>query len=478
MAAEKIRLCLNNRKPKRLLNRKREKGVLEVDLITLGWEKKIKEEGPLARRMRPDNLTQFVGQEKIFGPGKPLRKIVESDQLVSLLFYGPPGTGKTSLAKIITSVTKADFVQLNAVAAGVKEVRSVIDEARDNWSLHDKRTILFIDEIHRFNKAQQDVLLSAVEQGTVIFIGATTENPFFYLTAPLLSRLRLFHFEPLQKNEIITLMKEALADPDRGLGKIKIKIDPEALEYFADKANGDARAALNALEMAALIGEDEEDSIRITTDTAAKAMQKRLIRYDRDGDSHFDMASAFIKSIRGSDPDAALYWMARMLNGGEDPLFIARRLIISASEDIGNADPHALPLAVAAAQAVQMIGLPEGRIPLAQAATYLASVPKSNAAYLALEEALKMVEEEENRSVPDHLKDSSYRSAKKMGYGADYRYPHDYPGHYTDQEYLPPALVGRRFYRPADQGQEGKLQRYLENLNRADHEKEENPSKE
>jgi putative ATPase len=449
-----------------------------VDLITLGWEKKIKEEGPLARRMRPENLSHFVGQGKIIGPGKPLQRIIESDHLVSLLFNGPPGTGKTSLAKVIASVTKADFVQLNAVAAGVKEVRAVIDEARDNWSLHDKRTILFIDEIHRFNKAQQDVLLAAVEQGTVIFIGATTENPFFYLTAPLLSRLRLFPFEPLRKSEIVVLMKEALADSDRGLGKIKIKIDPEALDYFADKANGDARAALNALEMAALIGEGEEDSIAITADTAAKAMQKRLLRYDRDCDSHFDMASAFIKSIRGSDPDAALYWMARMLKGGEDPLFIARRLIISASEDIGNADPHALPLAVAAAQAVQMIGLPEGRIPLAQAAAYLASVPKSNAAYLALEEAMKMVEEEENRSVPDHLKDSSYKSAKKMGHGVDYRYPHDYPGHYTAQEYLPPALVGKQFYCPTAQGRERELQSYLENISKTEREQKDHPPEE
>ncbi len=425
-----------------------------MDLVTLNWEKKIKEEGPLAQRMRPENLEQFIGQDKILGPGKPLRQMIESDKLASLIFYGPPGTGKTSLARIISVITSSDFIQLNAVTSGVKEVREIINRARDSWSLHDQRTILFIDEIHRFNKAQQDVLLSAIEQGTVIFIGSTTENPFFYLNGPLLSRTRLFVFEALQAGDIEKLLERALEDQDRGLGKLPLKADREALHYLAEKANGDARAALNALETALFTAKEEKGTINIAIEDAAEAMQKRLLAYDRQGDSHYDMASALIKSIRGSNPDAALYWMARMLSGGEDPLFIARRLVISASEDIGNADPHALTLAVSAANAVQMIGLPEGRIPLAQAVTYLAAAPKSNAAYLAINEAQRLVEDEENRPVPVHLRDSSYGGAKRLGHGKGYLYPHDYPGHYVDQEYLPQALKGKVFYRPTEQGRE------------------------
>lgn len=435
-----------------------------MDLIGLALENKIKEEGPLARRMHPENLAQFVGQEQILSVGKPLRTIITSDKLVSLLFYGPPGTGKTSLARIIASETSAEFVQLNAVASGVKDVRQIIEQARENWSLHNRRTILFIDEIHRFNKAQQDVLLSAIEQGTVIFIGATTENPFFYLTGPLLSRVRLFVFEPLSREDILTLLEKAIKDETRGLGNIKLDVDMEALDYFADKANGDARAALNALETAVIAGEEKEGVIAINMEAAAEAMQKRLLAYDRQGDSHYDMASALIKSIRGSDPDAALYWIARMIKGGEDPLFIARRLVISAAEDVGNADPAALPLAMAAAQAVQMIGLPEGKIPLAQAAVYLAGVPKSNAAYLAINEAILLVEEEETRPVPKHLKDSSYRGAKRLGHGEGYRYPHDFPGHYIEQDYMPSGLTGKKFYRPTGQGREKEIRTYLEQI--------------
>ncbi len=556
-----------------------------MDLIAYNLEQKIRQEGPLAQRMRPESLEQFVGQEQILGRGKPLRTLVEADRLVSLLFYGPPGTGKTSLARIIATATRAAFTRLNAVSAGVKEVREVIREAEENWSLHSRRTILFIDEIHRFNKAQQDALLAAVEQGTVIFIGATTENPFFYLTGPLLSRIRLFVFEALQREEITQLINAALADAEKGLGKFAFTLDQEAQDYLADKSSGDARAALNALEMAALTAlaeqkksetaepgdedfrsgsaanghgreaagsglensacaphdamletevagaglETEKPGARVneagletetskarvneagletiesetgpaglgaepaapgakltepaeksdvargdfllTLDAVREAMQQRMLTYDRQGDSHYDMASALIKSIRGSDPDAALYWMARMLKGGEDPLFIARRLMISAAEDIGNADPQALPLAVAAAQAVQMIGLPEGRIPLAQAVTYLAGAPKSNASYLAIGQAMHYVEDEENDRVPPHLRDSSYRGAGRLGHGEGYKYPHDYPGHYIDQDYLPPALAGKKFYRPTQQGREKEIASYLERLDRSKEER-------
>ncbi|MEW5784819.1 MAG: replication-associated recombination protein A [Bacillota bacterium] len=435
-----------------------------MDLITLNWEEKIGKEGPLARRMRPDNLAQFAGQESILGEGKPLRRLIDGDRLVSMLFFGPPGTGKTTLAHIIASTTRCAFVQLNAVSAGVKDLRQVIAEAVERWAGFSKRTILFIDEIHRFTKAQQDALLAAVEQGTVIFIGATTENPFFYLTGPLLSRTRLFIFEPLSSAVILELLQRALVDREKGLGQLPVEAAPEALRYLADQANGDARTALNALELAATAFYEPEAKITVTLEAAQEALQSRALAYDRDGDNHYDIASALIKSIRGSDPDAALYWMARMLKGGEDPLFIARRLIISAAEDIGNADPRALQVAVAAAQAVQMIGLPEGRIPLAQAVTYLAAVPKSNAAYLGIEAARQAVEEECNESVPVHLRDSSYRGAGRLGHGRGYRYPHDYPGHFVRQSYLPASLQGKTFYKPTASGFEKQIKDRLERL--------------
>jgi len=434
----------------------------KVDLVSYGLESKIKAEGPLAQRMRPLTLDQFAGQMQILAEGKPLRTLITRDKLVSLIFYGPPGTGKTSLAKIIADATQAEFVQLNAIAAGVKDARQVIEQARENWSLNGKRTILFIDEIHRFNKSQQDVLLSAVEEGTIIFIGATTENPFFYLTGPLLSRTRLFVFEALEKKDILELLQAALKDSERGLGNLDLEVEKEALDFLAEKANGDARAALNALETAVLVAGGNENGIKVTVEDAAEAMQKRLLSYDRQGDNHYDMASALIKSIRGSDPDAALYWMARMLKGGEDSTFIARRLIISASEDIGNADPQALNIAVNAAQAVQMIGMPEGRIPLAQAAVYLAAAPKSNASYHAINKAMQLVEDEENRPVPKHLKDSSYRGAKRLGHGESYRYPHDYPGHFVEQDYLPDSIKGIKIYEPTEQGKEKQIRAIME----------------
>ena len=438
---------------------------MTIDLISMGWERKMREEGPLALRMRPQTLDDFAGQEELLGQGKPLRRLISRDRIPSMIFFGPPGTGKTTLALIIASTTRAAFVQLNAVTAGVKDIREVVAAARERWSLHNRRTILFIDEIHRFNKAQQDALLAAVEQGTVIFIGATTENPFFHLNGPLLSRTRLFVFEPLAPDRIAELLQKALEDRERGLGKLELQAEPEALRYLAEQASGDARTALNALELSVHIAENRGGRIAITPAAAAEALRSRAYSYDRAGDNHYDVASALIKSIRGSDPDAALYWLARMLKGGEDPLFIARRLVISAAEDIGNADPQALPMAVAASQAVQLIGLPEGRIPLAQAAVYLAAAPKSNASYLAMEEAMAAVEEEKSACrVPPHLRGTGYHGAARLGHGKGYLYPHDYPGHFVEQRYLPPEQTGKKFYRPGKEGFEKQIRARLEQL--------------
>jgi len=424
------------------------------DLIELKLNSKIKQEGPLARRMRPRRLTDFIGQQEILGEGTLLRRLIAGDRLVSMIFYGPPGTGKTSLAKIIAGTTSSSFVRLNGVEAGVKDLREIIRGARESWSLFDRRTILFIDEVHRFSRTQQDALLSAVEQGLVIFIGATTENPFFYLTGPLLSRARLLTFKNLTAAEILVLLQRALTDRERGLGGLSLEVEPKGLEKLARQAGGDARFALNALEAAALVAGmvSGEGKALITGDLIDEALATRMVDYDRQGDQHYDFASAFIKSIRGSDPDAALYWMVRMLEGGEDPLYLARRLIISASEDIGNADPGALTLAVSTAQAVQMIGLPEGKIPLAQAVTYLATAPKSNSSYIALNEASRLAEQSRQDQVPPHLRSGSYRGAARLGCGKGYLYPHDYPGHYVCQEYLPPGLAGKRFYRPSGEG--------------------------
>lgn len=435
-----------------------------MDLITLGWEEKIRKEGPLPQRMRPRSLDEFAGQENILAPDKPLRRLVESDRLVSMVFFGPPGTGKTTLAQIIASITRASFIQLNAVSSGVKDLRRLIEDAKERWSTAGRRTVLFVDEIHRFNKAQQDALLAAVEQGTVIFIGATTENPFFNLTNPLLSRVRLFVFEPLHEKDILGILKAALEDQERGLGDLPVDINLAVLELLAKPVEGDARAALSVLELAVAAADKQEGKISVSLEGIKEALRNRPLIYDRQGDNHYDMASAMIKSIRGSDPDAALYWMVRMLQGGEDPLFIARRLIISASEDVGNADPRALQLAVAAAQAVRMIGLPEGRIPLAQAVIYLASVPKSNASYLAVNEAMQAVEKEGSLPVPGHLQDSSYRGAGRLNRGKGYRYPHDYKGHFVLQQYLPGKIKGKRFYRPTQQGLERQIKERLDKL--------------
>jgi len=425
----------------------------------------VKKDGPLARKMTPRSLEEFAGQEHLVGPGKALRRMVEQDAPASMIFYGPPGTGKTALARIIAAGTKAIFVRLNAVTATVKEVRSILEEARNNRLSLDKKTILFIDEIHRFNKAQQDVLLPPVEEGLVYFIGATTENPYFSIISPLLSRALLFTFEPLPLAALETIIRRALTDESRGLGRHRLHLTDEGVAYLAALSAGDARIALNILELAvfnALQAEDELPGSTLTTTHLQAVFQEKSLKYDRDGDYHYDIISAFIKSIRGSDPDAALYWLARMLEAGEDPLYIARRLVISASEDIGNADPAALPLAVAAATAMHQLGLPEGRIPLAQATAYLACAPKSNAAYLAINRAQAEVRNSLDQRVPAHLRDASYPGAKKMEHGKGYLYPHDYPGHFIPQRYLPENIAQKVFYEPTDQGWEKRLQKRLQ----------------
>ncbi len=427
-----------------------------MDIFTYNWDEEVKKTGPLARRMAPRSLDEFVGQEHLLGTNSPLRRLIEEDLLSSVIFHGPPGTGKTALARIIATHTKSSFARLNAVTAGVKDVRAVIDEARAGRSLRGKQAILFIDEIHRFNKVQQDALLPAVEEGLIYLIGATTENPFFSLVSPLLSRSLIFTFESLPAAAVKQVVERALADEERGLGRYGAVLTEEALSYLTNMADGDARLALNALEAAVISQAGKEGTLPepLTVDQLQGSLSRKNLRYDAAGDYHYDVISAFIKSIRGSDPDAAIFWLARMLESGEEPLFIARRLIISASEDIGNADPHALVLATAAAQAVQQIGLPEGRIPLAQATVYLAAAPKSNAAYLAINEAQAFINKGSAGSVPSHLRDGSYQGASRLGHGQGYLYPHDFPGHFVPQTYLPQGLEQKIFYRPGTEGQE------------------------
>lgn len=418
---------------------------------------------PLATRMRPADLEDFIGQEEIVGEGTVLRKAIEEDKLTSLIFYGPPGTGKTTLAQIIARKTRSHFEELNAVTAGVADIRQVIKDARERRRKSGRRTILFIDEIHRFNKAQQDALLPAVEDGTVVLIGATTENPYFEVNPPLVSRSRVYRLRPLTDDEIRKILQRALQDKEKGFGSWKVEVAEDALEHIVSVSNGDARIALNALESAIFSTNPDDSGIRrVTLSVAEDAIQRRALQYDRAGDAHYDTISAFIKSMRGSDPDAALYWLARMIYAGEDPRFIARRLVIHAAEDVGCADPHALLVAVAAAQAVEFVGMPEARIPLAEATIYIACAPKSNAACAGIDAALKDVETKRAGEVPLHLRDSSYKGAKALGHGAGYKYPHDYPGNFVPQQYLPDGLEGRSYYQPTNNGYEGTIRARLE----------------
>ena len=424
-----------------------------------------KKETPLAARMRPTTLDEWVGQEHIIGENTLLTRAIKADKLTSLVLYGPPGTGKTSMARIIAGATQSVFTQLNATVSGVKDIHRAIENAKSAIELYGQRSILFVDEIHRFNKAQQDALLPYVEDGTIILVGATTENPYFEVNKALVSRSVIFELYPLTMQNILDLLRRALTDKERGLGVLPICVNDDALTFLADIAGGDARTALNALELAALTTEpNNAGEIIIDIEVAQACIQKRALRYERDGDNHYDTISAFIKSMRGSDPDGALYYLARMLYAGEDPKFIARRIVISASEDVGNADPHALQVAVAAFQAVLLIGMPEAKFALSQAAAYIASAPKSNAACNGISAALDDVEKVQIKTIPPHLQDAHYQSAKELSRGVGYKYPHSYPGNYVPQQYLPDELIDRVYYNPTSNGVEKKIGESLRKL--------------
>ncbi len=424
------------------------------DLFQQAFQESLKKEAPLADRMRPRTWEEFEEQGTIVGPGAMLRRSIEADSLPSLIFYGPPGTGKTTLALLIAGMTRAHFVSLSAVLAGVADLRKVIEEARERRAYYGQKTILFIDEIHRFNKAQQDALLPSVESGLVILIGSTTENPMFSVIRPLLSRCRLCRFEPLSEEAIVRIIERALKDKERGLGNYPVEIEPAAVAHIARAANGDARAALNHLEFAVLsTPPDGAGRRKITLSVAEEACQRRVLSYDR-ADEHYDVVSAFIKSMRGSDPQATLYWLARLIYAGEPVEFIARRIMIHAAEDVGLDDPQALVVAAAAAQAVERIGLPEARIVLAEAALYVALAPKSNSVIKGIERAMEAVEKQRANPVPIHLRDASYKGAGVLGHGKGYKYPHDYPGRWVKQQYLPEGLEGAVFYEPSGEGKE------------------------
>lgn len=436
-----------------------------MDLFEYMRQQNMKDESPLASRLRPTTLDEVVGQQHIVGKDKLLYRAIKADKLSSIIFYGPPGTGKTTLAKVIANTTSAEFMQINATSAGKKDMEEVVAAAKNNQGMYGKKTILFIDEIHRFNKGQQDYLLPFVEDGTIILIGATTENPYFEVNPALLSRSVIFELKKLSTEDIRTLLLRAVNDTEKGMGSYHAQVDDDALEFLADMANGDARAALTAIELGILTTDRSEDGIiHITLDVASECIQKRVINYDKTGDNHYDTISAFIKSMRGSDPDAAVYYLARMLYAGEDVKFIARRIMILASEDIGNADPQALRVAVAAAQAVERLGMPEARIVLAQAVTYMASAPKSNSAINAIDKAMRVVQETKTPPVPVHLQDAHYKSAGKLGHGKGYKYAHDYKNHYVKQQYLPDGLTGEVFYEPSENGYEQQIRAYYKKI--------------
>ncbi|KAB3537327.1 replication-associated recombination protein A [Alkaliphilus pronyensis] len=433
-----------------------------MDLFDIVKDKALEAQGPLADKMRPKKMSEIIGQEHLLEKGRCLHRCLTAKRLPSIILWGPPGTGKTTIARVIAKEVEAAFYQLNAVTSGVKEIREVIEKANNNIGMYNKKSILFIDEIHRFSKNQQDALLPHVENGLIILIGATTENPYFQVNSALISRTTVLKLELLKSLDIILLLRRALKDKEFGLGDLNVEITDEAIEHIATISGGDARRALNALEISVLSTPlDKDMKIYIDLNTAQESIQKRAVLYDKDGDQHYDVISAFIKSIRGSDPDAALHYLAKMLYGGEDPEFIARRLIISASEDIGNADPNALQVAISAHEAFKIIGMPEGRIPLAQATTYLATAPKSNAAYLGINMALQDVEKTQT-TVPIHLRDSSYRGAKAFGHGDGYKYPHSYPNNYINQQYQPDKLLGKVYYIPSANGYEEKIIRHME----------------
>lgn len=435
-----------------------------MDLFDFMKEKTLENESPLASRMRPSTLEEVVGQEHIIGKDKMLYRAVKADKLGSVIFYGPPGTGKTTLAKVIANTTSGEFTQLNATTAGKKDMEEVVKAAQERLGMYGKKTILFVDEIHRFNKSQQDYLLPFVEDGTLVLIGATTENPYFEVNGALLSRSVIFELKPLEKEDIKKLLNRALTDPVKGLGSYHAQITPDALEFLADLSGGDARAALNAIELGVLTTQKGEDGIiHLDLDTVSECIQKRVVRYDKTGDQHYDTVSAFIKSMRGSDPDAAIFYLAKMLYAGEDIKFISRRIMICAAEDVGLADPQALVVATSAAQAVERIGMPEAQIILAEAVNYVATAPKSNASYRSIGAAMEAVKKTKT-TVPPHLQDSHYRGSASMGHGVGYKYAHDYPEHYVEQQYLPKELTGEKFYHPTGLGYEKQVKERMEHL--------------
>lgn len=443
-----------------------------MDLFEYMRNKEQERESPLAARLRPTTLDEVVGQKHIIGRDKLLYRAIKADKLSSIIFYGPPGTGKTTLAKVIAGTTSAEFTQINATVAGKKDMEEVIQKAKDTAGMYGRKTILFIDEIHRFNKGQQDYLLPFVEDGTIILIGATTENPYFEVNGALLSRSAIFELKPLEREDIKELIHRAVYDKDKGMGSYDAVIEDDAMEFLADLSGGDARHALNAVELGIMTTNRSEDGkIHITLEVAQECIQKRVLRYDKTGDNHYDTISAFIKSMRGSDPDAAIYYLARMLQAGEQVAFVARRIMICAAEDVGLADPNALIVATNASLAVERIGMPEAMIILAQAAAYVATAPKSNSSVCAISEAMSAVEKTGNLPIPVHLQDAHYKGAAKLGHGTGYLYAHDFPNDYVKQQYLPDALVGTKFYRPSDNGYEVKVASHMERIIREEEER-------